>query len=121
MITYASSRLKPSLIVHHFWSNGNYRKKGLGDDDENEGGEDEEDDGFGTLNVSAQRLPTADNALTRFIRRAIVNNGEAAQITHLRNMAWASMPRSEGEILATLDARFYEQDFDPAQHMLVSR
>ena len=90
------------------------------EEDENDGGEDEEDDGFGTMNISAQRLPTADNALTRFIKRAIVNNGEAAQISHLRSMEWVSMPRSEEEILATLDQRFYEENFDPAQHMLVS-
>jgi len=97
-------------------------KRGGADDDEEGGGPDEgeDDDGFGAMNISAHRIPTEDTALTRFIRRAIVNNGEAAQISHLKNMEWVSMPRSEEEILATLDKRFYELDFDPALHMLES-
>ncbi len=89
-------------------------------DEEEGGGEEEEDDGFGAMNISAHRIPTEDTALTRFIRRAIANNGEAAQISHLKNMEWVCMPRSEEEILATLDKRFYEPDFDPALHMLES-
>jgi hypothetical protein len=94
-----------------------------GGDDDDEGRrpkEGEDDEGFGPINISAHRIPTEDTALNRFIRRATVNGGEAAQISHLRSMEWVSMPRSEEEILATLDKRFYERDFDPALHVLES-
>jgi hypothetical protein len=50
-------------------------------EEEGEGAEEEEDDGFGTMHISTQRLPTEDNALTRFLRRAIANNGEVGVCT----------------------------------------
>jgi hypothetical protein len=48
-------------------------KPGGIEEEEEEG---DEDDGFGTMSISAQRLPNEDNALTRFFHRAMLNNGE---------------------------------------------
>jgi hypothetical protein len=98
------------------------------DEDDKEEGEgegeaerEEDDDGFGSLNISADRLPTEDTALSRFLKRAIVNNGEAAQISALKSSLEGaiSMPRSEEEILADLDKRFYQTEFDPTRAVLV--
>lgn len=102
---------------------GGSKKKagGADDEDDKEGEGEEEDDGFGSLNISADRLPTDDTALSRFLKRAIVNNGEAAQISGLKSSLEGaiSMPRSEEEILADLDKRFYEPEFDPTRAVLV--
>lgn len=115
----SSTTTKPSSVK----TMGSKRSGLAGDDYDDDsrafkgGGHDE---GVGPTNISAHRIPTEDTALTRFIRRAPVNGREAAQISHLRSMEWVSMPRSEEEILATLDKRFYDRDFDPALHVLES-
>jgi len=36
-------------------------------------------------------------------------------------MEWVKMPRTEEEILESLDQRIYTEEFDPAQHMLVGK
>ncbi len=91
------------------------------DDKEGEGEEGEEDDGFGALNISADRLPAADTALSRFLKRALANNGEAAAIAGLKASLEEAiaMPRPEAEILEDLDKRFYEPEFDPTRAVLV--
>lgn len=46
---------------------------------------------------------------------------QAAGMKNIEGWGLASAPRSDEEILETLDKGFYEESFDPSLHMLVRK